>query len=71
MVADRGRGKAGLGGEGAGGDGLEPGHPADEREELLRDSRLRELLVHEQADQEPGRVELLQEIRVAMPGGHI
>ncbi len=46
MVADRGGGKAGLGGEGAGGDGLEPGHPAEEREELLRDSRLRELLVH-------------------------
>ena len=70
VVTHRRRRQARLGGQRSGRDGLEARHPADEREELVGDIRLRELLVHEQRDEEPGRVELLEEVGV-MPSEYL
>ena len=70
VVADRGRRKTGLGSERAGGHGLEGRYPAEEREQLLRHPRPGELPVDEQPDQEPGGVELLQEVGFPFPGIH-
>ncbi len=64
VVAHRRRRQARLGGQRSGRDRLEARHPADEREELVGNIRLRELLLHEQRDEEPGRVELLEEVGV-------
>ena len=70
VVTHRRRREARLGGQRSGRDGLEALHPADEREELVGDIRLCELLVNEQRDEEPGRVELLEEVGV-MPSEYL
>ena len=67
VVANRRGRQSRLGGERARRDGLESRHPADEREEPVGNDDPRELRIDQQPDQEPRRVELLQEVDVAPP----
>jgi hypothetical protein len=69
VVADRRRRKAGLGREGARRDRLQRRDPAEEGEELLRHAGLLELVVHQQPHEKAGRVELLNEVGLALATG--